>query len=214
MASTRCAPGRTKAERRDEAERALLDAALRLFARKGIDSTSLADIGAEAGYSRGLSNHHFGSRAALVERLASESQRAFVGGLPERSDANVEAVLAIADSYIDRVSLGSEATRAFFVMWGASFAEEAPLRAVFVADDARFRRGIESLVRAGQVRQTISSAADPVGFAVTFVALLRGLGAQFLVDPNGVDLNGARRTCTQFVQALLSPSPMADGGFV
>jgi AcrR family transcriptional regulator len=210
MESNTMTPGRTKAERRDEAERALLDAALRLFARKGIESTSLADIGAEAGYSRGLSNHHFGSRAALVERLAARSQQVFVAGLAELHQADVQAALAIADIYFDLVSLGSDATRAFFVMWGASFAEEAPLRAIFVEDDARFRRGIETLVRAGQDHKTINADADPAGFAVAFVALLRGVSAQFLVDPNGVDLAVTRRACAQFVRSVLTPAAAAE----
>jgi AcrR family transcriptional regulator len=210
MVSIGTAPRRTKAERRNEAERALLDAALRLFARKGLESSSLAEIGAQAGFSRGLSNHHFGSRAALVERLAAETQQAFVDRVSERPEADVEAALAIADAYLDVVSRGSYATRAFFVMWGASFAEEAALREIFVAGDARFRGAIETLVRVGQDRQTIRADVDPVGFAVAFVAILRGVGAQFLVDPDGVDLVAARRACAQFVQSGLAASAL-DG---
>jgi AcrR family transcriptional regulator len=191
-------------QRRDEAERALLQAALRLFARKGINTSSLADIGAEAGYSRGLANHYFGSRAALIERLASLTQREFVEALGERS-ADPDAVLAIADAYLDRVAGNSAASRAFFVMWGASFAEEAPVRKIFVADDERFRRGIETLVRTGQDSGTMRSDVNPIGFAVVFVALLRGLAAQFLVSPDGVDLGAARTTCTQLVRTSLTP---------
>jgi AcrR family transcriptional regulator len=205
MVSSTPAPRRTQLERRTVSERALLDAAVRLFARKGIDETSLADIGAEAGYSRGLANHRFGSRAALVERLAARTQRAFLAGLIER-EADVEAVVAFADAYLDRVSSGGEEGRAFFVMWGASFAEDAPLREVFVADDARFRDGIETLVRAGQQRRTMRADADPIGFATVFVALLRGIGAQVCVDPGGVDLEAARVTCERMVRTSLAPA--------
>src|SRR5215469_2692749 len=68
---------RSQAERRAEAEQGLLDAALRLFAKKGVESATLAEIGDAAGYSRGLANHHFGSKAALVERLAQRSRARF-----------------------------------------------------------------------------------------------------------------------------------------
>jgi AcrR family transcriptional regulator len=202
-------PRRTQVERRTESERALLDAAVRLFARKGIDATSLADIGAEAGYSRGLANHRFGSRAVLVERLAARTQRAFLAGLGER-EADAEAVVAVADAYLDRVSGRGEEGRAFFVMWGASFAEEATLREVFVADDARFRDGIEALVRAGQERATVRADVDPIGFATVFVALLRGIGAQVLVDPAGVDLDAARAACERMVHTTLAPPAPAQ----
>jgi AcrR family transcriptional regulator len=207
MLSSTPPPRRTQVERRSESERALLDAAVRLFARKGIHETSLADIGAEAGYSRGLANHRFGSRAVLVERLAARTQRSFVAGLSE-PEADADAIVAIADAYIDRVSSGGEEGRAFFVMWGASFAEESSLREVFVADDGRFRDGIEALVRAGQERGKIGADADPIGFATVFVALLRGIGAQVLVDPGGVDLEAARATCAQLVRTILAtPGP-------
>ncbi|MFB9234130.1 TetR family transcriptional regulator [Plantactinospora siamensis] len=41
------------------------DAALRLFAERGIEATSVRDIAAAAGVSPGLIRHHFGSKAAL-----------------------------------------------------------------------------------------------------------------------------------------------------
>jgi AcrR family transcriptional regulator len=205
MPSRTPSPRRTQIERRNASERALLDAAVRLFARKGVHETSLADIGAEAGYSRGLANHRFGSRAVLVERLATRTQRVFVAGLSE-PEADAEAIVAIADAYLDRVSSGEEEGRAFFVMWGASFPKESSLREVFVADDARFRDGIEALVRAGQQRGTVRADADPIGFATVFVALLRGIGAQVLVDPGGVDLEAARATCERMVRTILAPA--------
>ena len=197
---------RTQVERRNESEQALLDAAARLFARKGINETSLADIGAEAGYSRGLANHRFGSRAVLVRRLAARTQRAFVAGLGE-PEADVDGIVAVVEAYLGRVSSGGEEGRAFFVMWGASFAEKAPLRDVFVDDDARFRHGIEALVRSGQQRGTIRADADPIGFATVSVALLRGIGAQVIVDPHGVDLEAARATCERMVRTSLAPAP-------
>ncbi len=41
------------------------DAALRLFAERGVDGASIRDIAAEAGVSLGLVRHHFGSKEAL-----------------------------------------------------------------------------------------------------------------------------------------------------
>ena len=66
---------RTQQERSSQAEKALMDAAAELFARHGVDQTSLADVGQAAGYSRGLVNHHFGTKATLVERLARHQRR-------------------------------------------------------------------------------------------------------------------------------------------
>jgi AcrR family transcriptional regulator len=182
-----------------------LDAAARLFARRGVDQTSLAEVGEEAGYSRGLANHHFGSKAALVERLARRSQRDFVAGLADMHGQELRALLSMIDAYLAGVGENSGETRAFFVMWGAALPEEAALQPVFVTDDARFRGRVEALVRAGQAHQVIRADAEPVGVAVALVGLLRGIAAQFLVDPQGVDVGAARAACEQFVRYTLAP---------
>jgi AcrR family transcriptional regulator len=55
------------------------DAALRLFAERGIAATSIRDIAAEAGVSSGLVRHHFGGkddlRAACDEYVTTQLQR-------------------------------------------------------------------------------------------------------------------------------------------
>ena len=237
----------------------MLDAAARLFARRGVEATSMADIGEEAGYSRGLANHHFRSRAELVDRLARRAQSDFVaclgeiggrelwdlaamlgiggdvGAASERGEggavdedlllrlarpagsrlpqdlgeAGVElrALAVMSDAYLAVV--GSGAARAFFVMWGAAFPEETALRSVFMVDDARFRRGVEKVVRLGQRNLTIKPEIDPAGVAVAVVGMLRGIAAQFTVDPEGVDLAVARRVCARFLHdTLMPPAPV------
>jgi AcrR family transcriptional regulator len=196
---------RTQAERRNESEHALLDAAVRLFAARGIDRTSLAEIGEEAGYSRGLVNHHFGSKAALVERLAERSQRHFAASLGAGSSGG-DAMTALADAYLTAVATATAELRAFFVMWGAALPSDGQLRRVFTAGDARFRGVVETLVRDGQEAGTIASEVDPAIFAVVFVGLLRGIAAQFLVAPGDVGIKAARAECARWIRSSLAPA--------
>jgi AcrR family transcriptional regulator len=208
---TAAASRRTQTERRQAAERALLAAAARLFARRGIETTSLAEIGDEAGYSRGLVNHRFGSKAALVERLAELTQGAFAHGLGRPAPGEeADALLALISAYVDHAAQPGAESRAFFVMWGAAFPEDSPLRPVFIAGDRRFRDGVEALVRAGQSHGSIDAAVDPHGFALAFVALLRGIGAQAVVDPSCGDTAGVKAAAISFIQAALTqqrPAP-------
>jgi AcrR family transcriptional regulator len=213
MPSSTTTVRRTQAERRGDAERALLDAAARLFARRGIDQTSLADIGQEAGYSRGLVNHHFGSKAALVERLTADAQRSFVAHLPAAEDrGEIDTLVGMAGSYLEFVRRDTTKSRAFFVMWGAALPFDASLRPVFVTDDARFRDGIADVVRTGQRNRIIDPDIDATGFAVAFVGLVRGITAQFLVDPDGVDVAAGSEVCERFIRAALIPRPATAGG--
>ena len=68
---------RTQAERRAETERRLLEAAMDLVAAGGVGAVDARPVGAEAGYSRGIVNHHFGSRQALLDALARDVQGRF-----------------------------------------------------------------------------------------------------------------------------------------
>jgi AcrR family transcriptional regulator len=208
MPSTTNAPvRRTQRERRSEAEAALLKAATRLFAARGIDGTSLADIGEEAGFSRGLVNHHFGTKAVLVERLAALSQQRVVDSLSPSVDGNaIDSLIAIVDSYLNVVRSATDGVRAFFVMWGAALPNDAALRPVFIDDDRRFRHGIEKIIGAGQQRGTITGRVNASGTAVALVAMLRGAGAQFLIDPQDVDLEVARDTIEEFLRVTLIPT--------
>jgi len=198
---------RTQADRRRDAERALLDAATRLFAQRGIDNTGLADIGAAAGYSRGLVNHHFGTKAALVERLAGDSQKSVVRTLPTDAQSDpVDVIVAIANAYLDTIADDSIDSRAFFVMWGASFPSDSPLKPVFVVDDMRFRAAIATLVRSGQDAGVVSPAADPQAFSVALVAMLRGIGGQYLVSPEAVDFASCRDVVVGFIRSIAPPA--------
>jgi AcrR family transcriptional regulator len=191
---------RTQQERSSQAEKALMDAAAELFARHGVDQTSLADVGQAAGYSRGLVNHHFGTKATLVERLARRAQTDFVANFDEVDGDAIDVLVTLTENYLSRLEHAGEAARAFFVMWGAAIPSEATLRSVYASDDARFRFAVEAILRSGQDTKTVAADVDPTAGAVALVGLLRGVSAQYLVDPDAFDLSAAKTACKAFVR--------------
>jgi AcrR family transcriptional regulator len=70
---------------------AILDAALRLFAERGYDATTVADIRALAGASTGSMYHHFASKedvaAALRVEVLADYQAQLLGELTRHADA-------------------------------------------------------------------------------------------------------------------------------
>ncbi|MET7519226.1 MULTISPECIES: TetR/AcrR family transcriptional regulator [Streptomyces] len=198
------APPRTKQERRDQAERALLDAASRLVARRGVDQTSVADVGAEAGYSRGLVNHHFGSKVVLLQRVARESQRGIVEMIDGLTGDPLELLVGMVRSYLTWAAREPEAARAFFALWGASLTEESVVREVFVEFDRVIRAKVETYVRSGQEDGTVRTDVDPAGVAAAITGMLRGTAAQLLVAPEAFALEAASTTCEQFVRRMLA----------
>ena len=69
-AETLEATRQTQAERRETAERAILEAAKTIVAERGLDALTLHEAGEAAGYSRALPGHYFGTKSALVSALA------------------------------------------------------------------------------------------------------------------------------------------------
>ena len=83
---------------------AILDAAEKLFAQKGFDATSLSEVGAAAGVSRGTPGYFFGSKAelyqAVLERCFAEVREAVRAGRARAlaSGQTAETILAGAVS--------------------------------------------------------------------------------------------------------------------
>ena len=81
----------------------LLAAAARVFASKGYDGASIADICAEAGLSTGPVYAHYGSKADLfVAVLEAHGQQQYRRMLGEQADGDVAGFLAKVGSTYDR----------------------------------------------------------------------------------------------------------------
>lgn len=66
----------TRAQRKEQTRVRLLDAAERMFVRKGLAATSVDDISDEAGYTRGAFYFNFNSKAeVLIELLQRDGER-------------------------------------------------------------------------------------------------------------------------------------------
>src|ERR1700759_1067408 len=93
---------RTQAERSAESDRRMLRAALKLIGERGYRGTSLAAIGEEAGYSRGLVNERFGSKSGLLWALVKNMLRAWHGeGRAAHGDERIglEALFDMVDNH-------------------------------------------------------------------------------------------------------------------
>jgi AcrR family transcriptional regulator len=193
---------RTQSERRAETERRLLDAAMRLVGAGGVRAVTLASVGAEAGYSRGIVSHHFGSRQALMDAVARDVQRRFA---PHHlSGTGLERVLGLVDVYLADLAARDLDARVFLVLWTEAIASDEELRPVFAERDAAFRQGWEDAIRAGVADGSIGDGVDPEAAAVALAALTRGVGLQRLLAPEAVDLGAVRAEVGRMLRAGLA----------
>jgi AcrR family transcriptional regulator len=184
-----------------------------LVAERGLDGATLAGIGERAGTSRGLPTHHFGSKNALVERLAQRAQQRVsdaVWAAAERagSDLNVVSNLdrlrTTVDTYLRLFESPSPMDRALIVMWGATFPTEASVTGLLEADRRAFD-GWAGVIEQGQVDGSIRRDIDPRTTAVLLQGLIRGVAASLLIDSELTEMSRVREACQTFVSSALEP---------
>ncbi|HEX8119788.1 MAG TPA: TetR/AcrR family transcriptional regulator [Solirubrobacteraceae bacterium] len=96
-------PPRTQADRRAQTRAALLDAAARGLSRHGYGNLVLADIAAEAGYTRGALYHLFADKedlALAVVARVEETWEQEVWARAEAQDDPVDALVALARGHM------------------------------------------------------------------------------------------------------------------
>lgn len=79
----------------EEKRRRILDAAVRVFARKGFHGSRVSDIAEEAGVAHGLLYHYFSSKDELLETIFREEWADLLGEIDaiEQSDASAREQL-------------------------------------------------------------------------------------------------------------------------
>ncbi|MEE4596776.1 TetR/AcrR family transcriptional regulator [Streptomyces sp. DSM 41524] len=192
---------RTQQERRAQAEAALLNAAAELVVEHGVRSLTLARVGEQAGYSRGIVTHHFGSKQALIERLARATQAGFVPGLADLPPG-LDRLLRLVDGYIGASGSAGTMNRAFLLLW-AEAATASELAPIFRERDEAFRSDLRTDVAAGIADGDVRTDIDPDDVAIAVLGQLRGIGLQLLLDPHTVDTARLRHTVTDYWRRVL-----------
>jgi AcrR family transcriptional regulator len=192
---------RTQGERRAATEHRVLEAAMDLAAAGGVRAVTLAAVGREAGYSRGIVSHHFGSRRALMDALARAVQGRFSPG--PLTGSGLDRVLGLVDAYLGALRANARDAHVFLVLWTAAIASDEDLRPVFAERDGAFRSSMASAVRAGVADGSIRGDADPEASAVALVALMRGTSLQRLLTPDAIDLPAVREEIARMLRAGL-----------
>ena len=172
-----------------------------LVAEGGVGAVTVAATGARAGYSRGIVNHHFGSRRALLDALAREMQGRF--SAPKTQGSGLARVLTLVDAYLDGLSERARDTQVFLVLWTEAIASDPDLRPIFAERDEAFRASMGKAVAAGIADGTVRADADPEAAGVALVALMRGVGLQRLLSPDAVDLDAVRAEVGRLLQGGL-----------
>jgi AcrR family transcriptional regulator len=167
---------RSQADRRAETRAALLESAARGLSRHGYGNLILADVAAEAGYTRGALYHLFVDKedlALAVVAWVSETWEERVGSLADSYDEPLEALVALARGHVAYCRDG----RARVMMTlRVEFAEsEHPVGRAVWASAAVLRKRVERLITRGRRSGTIPPGPPARILAAAYLSALEGL---------------------------------------
>jgi AcrR family transcriptional regulator len=183
------------AARREEAERSMILAAMRIVAERGLDDLTLAGCGEAAGYSRGLAAHYFDSKDGLIAAIAQRIVNHYVRQLREARGPDAHGLPAVLRSvafYIDSSRKDLTTLRAFHAVLGAAL-KPSPVSAVVAELNRRSVDGYAAGIRHGIAHGQIRKGVDPTAQAALIVASLRGAMTLWLLDPDHIDLDAVKR---------------------
>jgi AcrR family transcriptional regulator len=180
-------------KRRDaeRSRRAILATAERLFADRGFDATSLADIGLGAGLSRGAPGYFFGSKDVLyvevLEQVFADRQLATAEAftslnrwVEEETGSLAEALTVAVDGYLDFLLrrhafvrlLQREDLSGAHRLSGASRESQAMTRAFTGLRDLAPSRGVRAFAIDDALMLFVSLTFSPLTQRATFLAAL------------------------------------------
>ena len=197
---------RTQEKRREEAMKALLDAAEELIGRHGIASASVARIGAHAGYSRGLVTHHFGTKDKLLEALVDRQRRTLLNSMGAiNGDDGLDWLTKLLDAYVDAFAERPMYVRSWLVLRSTAHPETGSTFDIEGYDKGS-RKIVASWIRRGQRDGSIRPDVSPETAAWHVLALGRGLGEQLLVAKDTVDITELKSQTRKLLSfALAAP---------
>jgi AcrR family transcriptional regulator len=200
-------------DRGQRTEQALADAAAEVIAERGITGASFRLIGERAGTSRGLPTHHFGSKDALVARIAQQAQdhvqeimaAAVLDSTSQPEDiTGRDLVRLLVDTYLGLFDNPTPDERALLVMWGSTFPSRSSIDGMLEADHRSYEGWASHLAR-GQRDGSIRADLDVEAGAVILHGMLRGIAALVLTGSPGTDLATLRHSVDAWLEHALAP---------
>ncbi len=185
----------TQEARRAASDTRLIAAGIRLIAAQGTAGASLAQIGQEAGYSRGLPAERFGTKLVFLNAVLQHIEHWFHHKLAQRLQGRhgwAEVCARIAQ-HLDGAVGSTEATRALYHLYTDAGGAVPGLRPQIVALSRSFHAGFADAIRDAQATGEVDLDVDPDRQAALIFATVRGVAVQFLADGDKRRLRMAER---------------------
>jgi AcrR family transcriptional regulator len=198
-------------QQRSQATRArILEAAAQRFGCSGYNATSVDQICAEAGVSKGAFYHHFPSKQALFLALLE----AWLGTINKGIDLLHQEGESIPETLINMTAMlpavfaaADQRLPMFLEFWLQASRDEAVWKAT-IAPYRHYRERFAKLVEVGIAEGSLQPV-DPQVAAQVILSLAVGLVLQGVLDPKGADWQKvAEQSLQVLMNGLVNHSPL------
>jgi AcrR family transcriptional regulator len=198
-----------QSDRAQERRQQIMDAALACFARKGYHKTTMDDIVAESGLSKGTLYWYFRSKDELFFSLVNSVFLAIqqdMDAIFEQPTSASQKLRGMANEFARFYEEVAQVLNVFFEFWMQGTLNEQ-LNQLFHSMLSEYRGVIGGVIEEG-IQAGEFKAVDADQLAVAVMAAYDGLWFYKMLMPDEVDLNRVSRT---FIEALFS-GLTANGG--
>ncbi|TAM74175.1 MAG: TetR/AcrR family transcriptional regulator [Chloroflexota bacterium] len=191
----------------------ILDAASRVFARRGFGAARMDDVASESGLSKGALYLYFRSKDQLIDAL--------VGRIVSAETQRLHDSRAGGGSVADRLAAFGRAFAGELLALGplapvfpevyARAMRHATVRAVFQRYLAGFRTELGALLSEGRASGELRPDFDPDQAALGVVGLMEGLALVWLVDREHIRIDEVTPTALgHYLAGLQASTPLAS----
>jgi len=194
----------TREDSRELTQQRLLDAAQKVFAKKGLDGASVEDIAAAAGYTRGAFYSNFASKNDLfIEMLRRDHNRADAEFFALRDDnLSLDYIQERTRDIYSKLYRDNEC----FMSWTEArllSARDPKFRAKLNALMLEKRAKIAEFIDYFNKRVGIKPAVPPAIMAMGFMSLIEGVKLFAISSPGEMTAEVAETTLSMFIDAVM-----------
>ena len=205
--SASAAPASRVREQPEVRRRLLVAATTRSIAQHGYSGTTIERICAEGGVSRGLINHHFGSKEGLIlaayQQLCDTWTAYTLDGIKDTQDPAQALRTCIAKNFDTKI-FNTDNLRIWLGFWSVipKYPKLNKLDCALYQVDLQIYQAV--FERLAHQRK---APADTLQQAIGLMALITGLWLHAALDPKFLRTSQAHAVCLASVQHLLEPLP-------
>ena len=192
---------RTQAERRQESQQGLIEAAAAVLIEQGYQAATFERISERAGYSASLVTSRFGSKdglfVAIIEFLRVRLEAYFIKGSAMVA-AGESRIGAVVEGFLSHLEEDPFA-KAYYILLAAAIANHMPEQRHFIAMHDRMKARLADIVCAEQQDGAVPPELDPAIFGQMIGFFQLGIAMQYQLDP-ATDIARIRKVLQQLTR--------------